>query len=96
MRTQIVDGVKETIIHEDQKYRFLITTHDESTEGKFVFFVRVLSNPLASSWKYFETENDAFSFGKNHVSKYLEETEQPITKSILRSALDDDLLWIIF
>ena len=75
MRTQIVDGVKETIIHEDQKYRFLVTTHDESTEGKYVFFVRVLSNPLASGWKYFETESDAFSFGKNHVSKYLEETE---------------------
>ncbi len=75
MKTQIVDGVKETIIHEDQKYRFLVTTHDESTEGKYVFFVRVLSNPLASSWKYFETENDAFSFGKNHISKYLEETE---------------------
>ena len=73
MRTQIVDGVKETIIHEDQNYRFLVTTHDESTEGKYVFLVKVLSNPFASGWKYFKTEFDAFSFGRNHVSKYLEE-----------------------
>jgi len=43
-RIQYCDGIKETILHEDKDYRFLITTHNESTEGKYVFFARVLSN----------------------------------------------------
>jgi len=74
-RIQYCDGVKETILHEDEDYRFLITTHDQSTEGKYVFFARVLSNPLASGWQFFDTEKEAFNFGINHISKYLKETE---------------------
>ena len=74
-RIQYCDGVKETILHEDKDYRFLITTHVESTEEKYVFFVRVLSNPLASGWKYFDTEKEAFNYGSNYISKYLKETE---------------------
>ena len=74
-RIQYCDGVKEIILHEDKDYRFLITTHKESTEGKYVFFVRVLSNPIASAWKYFDTEKEAFNFGIKHISKYLKETE---------------------
>ena len=49
--------------------------YNESTEGKHVFFARVLSNPLASGWQFFETEKEAFTFGINHISKYLKETE---------------------
>ena len=30
-RIQYCDGVKETILHEDKDYRFLVTTHNEST-----------------------------------------------------------------
>ena len=74
-RIQYCDGIKETILHEDKDYRFLITTHVESTEEKYVFFVRVLSNPLASGWKYFDTEKEAFNYGSNYISKYLKEIE---------------------
>ena len=74
-RIQYCDGVKETILHEDKDYRFLITTHNESTEGKYVFFARVLSNPLASGWQFFDTEKEASNYGSNYISKYLKETE---------------------
>jgi len=74
-RIQYCDGIKETILHEDKDFRFLITTYNGSTEGKHVFFARVLSNPLASGWQFFDTEKEALNFGINHISKYLKEIE---------------------
>ena len=75
-RIQYCDGVKETIIYEDQKYRFLITTHEQSTEGKHVFFKRNLTNPLSSGWKYFQTEQEAFDFGNEFVTIFTEEQDE--------------------
>ena len=74
-RIQHCDGVKETIIFENSAYRFLITTHEQSTEGKYVFFQKVLSNPLASGWKYFQTEKEAFEFGEDFTKKFLASEE---------------------
>jgi len=74
-KTSYCDGVKETILHEDYEYRFLITTHEGSTEGKHVFFQKVLANPIASGWKYFQTEKEAFQFGNDFVNQYLNQED---------------------
>lgn len=54
------------ILFEDEKFRFLICQYDKS----YVFFIRVLSNPLSSAWKTFNTELEAIRYAENHILNY--------------------------
>jgi len=63
------DDKDALILFEDERFRFVICQYDKS----YVFFIRVLSNPLASAWKVFETEQEAIRYAENHILTYQKE-----------------------
>ena len=57
---------KETILFEDEIWKFLITEH----EGKHVFFAKYIPTFINSGWKYFDDLKSCKEFAEKYISEY--------------------------
>ena len=59
---------KETVLFEDEIWKFLITEH----EGKHVFFAKYIPSFVNSGWKFFDDLKSCKEFAEKYISEYKE------------------------
>ena len=63
---------KETVLFEDEIWKFLITTH----EGKYVFMAKYIPSFVNSGWKFFDDLKSCKTFADDYIISYKENQKE--------------------